>query len=115
MSTGAKQAILYAAKSTADVRGSLPAQLGDCRGMAEREGWVVMAQYADEAASAWSGDRGPELASALKHSEEIAPCVLVVQHSDRLARGDGRNARHLGEIYFWAIKAGVEIRSAQDD
>ena len=41
--------------------------------------------------------------------------VILVQHSDRLARGDGRDARHLGEIYFWALKAGVELRSVQDD
>jgi hypothetical protein len=51
----------------------------------------------------------------MQDAERIAPCVLVVQHSDRLARGDGRTARHLGEIYFWAIKAGIEIRSVQDD
>lgn len=109
------KAIIYAAKSTQDVRGSIPTQMEDCRAMATREGWVVDGEYADEAASAWSGDRGPGLAAAMKHAERIAPCVLVVQHSDRLARGDGRNARHLGEIYFWSLKAGVQLRSVQDD
>jgi DNA invertase Pin-like site-specific DNA recombinase len=109
------RAIVYAAKSTEDTRGSIATQFEDGRAMAAREGWDVIAEYADEAASAWSGDRGPGLAAALDQAQRLAPCVLVVQHSDRLARGDGRTARHLGEIYFWALKAGVEIRSAQDD
>ena len=71
--------------------------------MAEREGWEVAGEYADEAVSAWRGDRGPELASALEHAAREAPAVLIVQHSDRLARGDGRQARHLAELYFWAL------------
>lgn len=109
------RAIVYAAKSTEDRRGSIPTQLEDGRAMAARERWEVAGEYADEAVSAWTGDRGPQLAAAMGHAELLAPCVLVVQHSDRLARGDGRTARHLGEIYFWAIKAGVELRSVQDD
>jgi DNA invertase Pin-like site-specific DNA recombinase len=108
-------AVIYGAKSTEDKRGSIPTQLDDCRAMASREGWQLAGEYADEAASAWSGDRGRQLAAAMAHAERIAPCVLVVQHSDHLARGDGRTARHLGEIYFWAIKASVELRSVQDD
>src|SRR3954463_12853198 len=83
--------------------------------MASREGWEIDGEYADESASAWSGDRGPQLAAAIARAERMAPCVLVVQHSDRLARGDGLKARHLGELYFWALKAGVELRSVQDD
>ncbi|MQA74179.1 MAG: hypothetical protein GEU88_07555 [Solirubrobacterales bacterium] len=110
----AMKAIIYAAKSTADQRGSIPAQLRDGRQLAEREGWTVMGEYHDEAASAWSGDRGPGLSAAMEHAERIG-ASLVVQHSDRLARGDGRSARHLGEIYFWAIKHGVVLRSVQDD
>jgi DNA invertase Pin-like site-specific DNA recombinase len=83
------RAILYAAKSTADPRGSIPSQLADARAMAAREAWEIDGEYADEAASAWSGDRGPQLAAAMERANRIAPCVLVVQHSDRLARGDG--------------------------
>ncbi len=108
------KAIVYAAKSTADERGSIPTQLGDGRQLAEREGWTVVGEYQDEAASAWSGDRGPGLAEAMEHADRVG-ATLVVQHSDRLARGDGRSARHLGEIYFWAIKHGVQLRSVQDD
>lgn len=107
-------AIIYAAKSTEDKRGSIPAQLEDCQSLADREELAVEGSYADNAASAWSGDRGPELAAALEHAERIGG-TLIVQHSDRLARGDARKARHLIEIYLWAIKGGVSLRSVQDD
>jgi hypothetical protein len=46
------RAILYAAKSTADPRGSIPSQLADARAMAAREAWEIDGEYADEAASA---------------------------------------------------------------
>lgn len=108
-------AILYAAKSTADEHGSIPTQLDDARALAEREGAEVVATYADEAASAWHGNRGPELEAAMNHCAELAPSWLVVQHTDRLARGDGVRSRHLIELYLWALKAGVSIRSVQDD
>ncbi len=111
----ATAAVLYAAKSTKDPRGSIPTQLDDAREMAEREGFEVVAEFSDEAASAWSGDRGPGLAGAMERAEREAPSVLVVQHSDRLARGDARKARHLVEVVTWAVKAGVTIRSVEDD
>jgi DNA invertase Pin-like site-specific DNA recombinase len=60
------------------------------------------------------GDRGPELAAALDHTERIG-AALIVQHSDRLARGDARQARHLIEVYLWSLKAGVALRSVQGD
>jgi DNA invertase Pin-like site-specific DNA recombinase len=92
--------------------------LDDCRTMAEREGWTIAGEFKDEAFSAWSGDRGPGLAAAREKAAKLAEqgrCVLLCQHSDRLARGDGRKAQHLGELYFWATKANVEFRSVQDD
>jgi site-specific DNA recombinase len=106
-------AILYAAKSTQDKHGSIGAQLEDCSKMAEREGWRIASTYQDEAISGWTEDRGPGLAEALEHAERVG-AVLMVQHSDRLARGDGKQARHLVEIALWAMKAGVTIRSVQD-
>jgi site-specific DNA recombinase len=108
------QAILYAAKSTEDIHGSIPTQLADARALAEREGLEVVAEYADEAASAYKGNRGPELAAALEHAERIG-ATLIVQHSDRLARGDGIQARHLGELFFSAYKTDMTLRSVQDD
>src|SRR4051794_32678427 len=92
-STGMK-AVAYAAKSTDDAHGSIPTQLVDARELAEREGYVVVAEYSDEAASAYSGNRGDDLVAAMAKCEtlvaEHGEAVLIVQHSDRLARGDGR-------------------------
>lgn len=86
--------------------------------MAAREGLEVVAEFSDEAASAFKGNRGPGLARAMAECERLAAehgeSTLMVQHSDRLARGDGRKAKHLVEYALWAIKAGVTIRSVQD-
>ena len=108
-----KPAILYAAKSTEDVHGSIPTQLDDGRQLAEREELEVVGKYFDESASAYKGNRGPELAAAIEHAERIG-ASLIVQHSDRLARGDGKQARHLAELFFFANRAGVTLRSVQD-
>jgi len=113
------RAVLYAAKSTEDTRGSIPTQLDDGRRLCERDGLTVEAEYHDEAASAYHGSRGDGLARAKQHAEQIATehseCALVVQHTDRLARGDAVHAAHLIEVVLWARKAGVTIRSVQDD
>jgi DNA invertase Pin-like site-specific DNA recombinase len=93
------QAVLYAAKSTKDPKGSITGQLKEGREKARAEDWGVAGEYSDEAASAWSGNRGPELIRAMDHAEREG-ATLIVQHSDRLARG--------------ALKAGVTIVSLQD-
>src|SRR4051794_21158313 len=108
-------AVIYAAKSTHDPRGSIATQLEDCRALTAREGLEVGAAFKDEAYSAFTSNRGPGLAAAMRKAEEIAPCALIVQHTDRLSRGDGIEAQHLGEIFFWATRHGVTIRSCQDD
>lgn len=113
------KAVCYAAKSTADPRGSIPTQLADCEALAAREGYEVVARYSDEAASAFKQDRGQGLEFALTHAERIAKqegaAALIVQHSDRLARGDGKVAKHVVEYALWALKRNVVIRSDQDD
>ena len=110
--------VLYAAKSTADLKGSIPTQLEDCRVLALREGLTVASEHQDEAASAYSGSRGPGLTDAMAACERLViehgSCALIVQHSDRLARGDGKAARHLVEYALWAGKVGVRIASVQD-
>lgn len=108
------EAILYGAKSSPDEHESIPAQLRDGRLLAEREGLEVVAEYSEQDVSAWSGNRGPELAAALDHAGRIGG-ALIVQHPDRLARGDGKQARHLAELYFEALRAGVTLRACQDD
>ena len=107
-------AVLYAAKSTADPRGSIPTQLADCRAAAEVEGREIAAKYSDEAASAYKGNRGEGLTAAKNHAIRLGS-ELWVQHSDRLARGDGITADHLAEIWFALRRHGVKLRSVQDD
>src|SRR3954454_20474403 len=107
-------AILYGAKSTKDPRGSIPTQLADARALADRSGWEVVAEYSDEDASVYHGNRGDGLADAKAHAATLPGSVLIVQHADRLARGDGVSADHLVELALWARKAGVRLTSVQD-
>lgn len=109
-------AIIYAAKSTEDRHGSIDGQIKGCRALAEREGWQVVYEDADEKFSAFSGNRGPGLARVKSELLEHAPCVLLVQHTDRLARGAGDEpgaADHLMELYFWLSRHGVELWAEQ--
>lgn len=54
-------AVLYAAKSTTDPRGSIPTQIADARAAALLEGREIVAEHHDEAASAFTGNRGQGL------------------------------------------------------
>jgi hypothetical protein len=54
------------------------------------------------------------MAHAEELAEEGAVAELWVQHSDRLARGDGHSARHTVEIALWALKRDVKIRTLHD-
>jgi DNA invertase Pin-like site-specific DNA recombinase len=111
--------VVYAAKSTEDLRGSIGTQISDCRvAIEERGARVVDAEFVDEAVSAFRQSRGIGLAQAISRVGELADLdgvsELWVQHSDRLARGDGKRARHVVEIALWALKANVSVRSVQD-
>ncbi len=111
--------VVYAAKSTEDKRGSILTQITECQAAIEAAGErIVAGVYRDEAVSAYTSNRGPGLAEAMRHSETLASiCLgaeLWVQHSDRLARGDGKAARHVVEVALWANKTDVKIRSLQD-
>jgi hypothetical protein len=88
--------------------------------MAEAEGGRrVLAERWDENASAYTGNRGPGLADAkrlaIEAAAEYGRAELWVQHSDRLARGDGLTADHLAEVFFEMRRQGVRLRSVQDD
>jgi DNA invertase Pin-like site-specific DNA recombinase len=78
----------------------------------------VIEAFKEEAVSAFSGNRGAALEDAMRVAASLAAdhgaAELWVQHSDRLARGDGKNARHAVEIALWALKANVQIRPVQD-
>src|SRR5205823_2563912 len=54
------------------------------------------------------------MAECERLSAEQGTCALIVQHSDRLARGDAKQARHLVEIVLWAVKNEVQLLSVQD-
>src|SRR4051794_40090633 len=99
-------AVAFAAKSTEDLRGSIETQLEDCRKLASEQGIEIVAEFRDEAASAFRKNRGPDLTRALAQCERLASehdgAALIVQHSDRLARGDGKQAKHLVEYALWA-------------
>jgi DNA invertase Pin-like site-specific DNA recombinase len=115
---GPTKAILYAAKSTEDKRGSIKTQLADCRALAEGEGWQVVGEFSDEGFSAYSGNRGPGLVRARQAAVKAAPSVLVAQHSDRVARGAGDApdaAEHLVEVVASLRRQGVTLRTCQDD
>jgi DNA invertase Pin-like site-specific DNA recombinase len=107
-------AVIYAAKSTEDEHNSISGQLADSRALCQREGWEVVGEYQDEAASAYRGNRGPGLEEAMRRCEELAPCALVVQHSSRFARGDGRQAKHLLHYALWAGEHDVTLASVED-
>jgi DNA invertase Pin-like site-specific DNA recombinase len=110
--------VIYAAKSTEDRRGSISGQLRECREAVESAGGrAIVGEFSDEAFSAFVGSRGPGLAEAMRHAQELArdaTAELWAQHSDRLARGDGRSARHVVEVALWALKNDVRVRTIQD-
>jgi DNA invertase Pin-like site-specific DNA recombinase len=112
--------VIYAAKSTEDTRGSIPDQFADGRRLSADRGFEVAAEaeFNDEAKSAFHGDRGPGLAAAMTECERLSAedgsCALIVQRSDRLARGDAKQARSLVEIVLWAIKHDVALHSVMD-
>lgn len=106
------RAVIYAAKSTEDKHGSIGTQLEDGRALAGD--MEVVGEFTDEAFSGYHGNRGPGLAQAMAMCEANAPCALIVQHSDRLARGDARKAKHLVEYAVWARQQAVQIMSVQD-
>src|SRR3954449_11278677 len=112
--------VIYAAKSTEDAPGSTPTQIADCRAAIVAAGVrELVEEQHDEAVSAYKRSRGPGLergrAAAERAAAEHGRAELWVQHSDRLARGDGLTADHLAEVFFAMRRAGVRLRSVQDD
>jgi DNA invertase Pin-like site-specific DNA recombinase len=109
-------AVIYAAKSTEDKHGSIGTQLEDCRRLCAERGWQILGEFSDEDFSAYHGNRGPDLAQAKKKLVESAPCWLVVQHTDRLARGAGDApgaADHLMELFFWLSRRQIKLWAVQ--
>jgi DNA invertase Pin-like site-specific DNA recombinase len=108
-------AILYAAKSTPDEKGSIESQLKAIRKAVEDERRTIVGEFSDENASAYHGNRGPGLAAAIERAKERAPAELWCFDPDRLARGDGKEARHLAELFWEARQADVTLRAVNGD
>jgi site-specific DNA recombinase len=78
------------------------------------------AEYADHA-SGYTKDRGDALQRAMEHAARLADehgrAELCVFKSERLARGSGRKdeARSVMEVYVEMRRAGVDLRSVEDD
>ncbi len=115
--------VIYAAKSTEDRRGSIPGQLAECRGLAAREGWLIVGEYIDEGFSAYKRNRGPGLADARERAAQAAlehktRSILLSVHSDRISRGAGDSpdaAEALVEIWHAERRRNVHLRSVEDD
>lgn len=113
-----RPAVLYNAKSDEDKKGSIGTQLQDGRRHAAGAGLTVAGEFSEDDKTAWKGNRGPKLIAAMDLCERLADehgsCTLIVQHSDRLARGDGKRAKHLLHYMLWAVEHDVALVSVQD-
>ncbi len=110
-----KAAVTYAAKSSPDEKGSIDTQLADCRAMAGREGWKVAGEYTDENFTAWQGRPRTRPRRSPGSCRARLPAILIVQHSDRLAREAMASRRGTwSRSRFGRCKSEVEIRSVQD-
>jgi DNA invertase Pin-like site-specific DNA recombinase len=111
-----------AVKSSPDPNDSTGAQTALIEAAVEQAGGrEVVAKFAEENVSGWKGDRGPETERALVAAEQLAgdgrTVELWLRDSARAARGSGRKdeARSLLEVYVRLKRAGVRMRSVNDD
>jgi DNA invertase Pin-like site-specific DNA recombinase len=112
------QAIIYAARSKdeADGKDSTGDQVKAIRKGIPKDRTVVGEPHVDHA-SGFSGNRGPGLDAAIAAAIAASPSELWVFHSSRLARGSGmkEEARSLMEVLAQLRRAGVAVRSVEDD
>lgn len=110
--------VIYAVKSSPDEKGSVADQLRVCEARVnELGGREIVGTFSEDKASGYLGNRGAQLAAALKAAEAAAPCELWVRHTSRLGRGTGAQgeARALGALLYELKAAGVTARSVDDD
>lgn len=115
-------AVIYAAKSSPDEKGSVADQQRVVLERVEREGGriVVAEPFGEPNVSGYTGERGPQLEAAMRAAVEAAAehgeAELWVFHSSRLARGDGRKGRRsLNLICAQLLYENVQVRSVEDD
>lgn len=122
MSARPLHVVIFAAKSTTDTKGSILDQIRACIEYAAGKGWIVDGKpESDEAASAYTGNRGPGLERAMERAEALARkhgrAGLLMWHPNRIARGGGDSpeaARHLVEYLFWAQRHDVELHAVRE-
>jgi DNA invertase Pin-like site-specific DNA recombinase/diadenosine tetraphosphatase ApaH/serine/threonine PP2A family protein phosphatase len=116
--------VIYAAKSTPDPKDSTGSQVERVRERVAQVGdrFEYEKPFAEDNKSGWSGSRGPKLDAAIAAAaaayEEHGVAELWVFHSSRLGRGDGFGptaARSLNEVVTACNRAGVTVRSVEDD
>jgi DNA invertase Pin-like site-specific DNA recombinase len=115
--------VIYAAKSTRDEKDSTGSQIQNVRNRVALEGdrEIVVEPFSEDAVSGFTGSRGPQLKAAIATAVDLAQSHETVElwvfHSSRLARGSGRKneARSLLEVYTDLKRAGVSLRSVEDD
>lgn len=84
-------------------------QLAECKALARRLGWKVVAQYDDNDISAYSGKTRPGFEELLEAIESGAIEALICWHNDRLYR----SMKDLERLIDIAEAARVQIRTVQ--
>ena len=114
--------VLYAAKSTKDTNDSIASQLAELREhVEEQDGKIVGEPFSEENVSGFKGSRGPELIAAQKLAAMTAAAnpnadvVLLAFDSDRFARGDGKQAKHLVHYFLEAQEGGYRLDTVDPD
>lgn len=130
ITAGLKPAVNYGARSRQDKRGSIPDQLRENRAAAEAEGYAIVATFSDDGVSAYSGNRGPDLATALDVVKLMGEmtykaglpvdewAALWCNDPDRLERGAGDRplaTKALTEVWHEVRRQGVRLRAVYDD
>jgi site-specific DNA recombinase len=116
------KSVIYAAKSTKDVHLSIPEQVDDCREMCAENGWEIVGEFFDENFTAFTGNRGPDLAAAIQLAKDTAATgeevMLVAQHTSRFARGNGNAPgapKALVELWHEWARCKVRGRLVEND
>src|SRR5919109_223079 len=111
------------ANSWPDPKDSVASQIEQVRQRVAATGGrsVYREPFSEENVSGYRRSRGPQLDAAIAAAKEAAAehggAELWVFHSSRLARGSGkmREARALGEVFYYLRRHGVALRSVEDD
>jgi DNA invertase Pin-like site-specific DNA recombinase len=84
-------------------------QLEDCRGLADRLGWKVVARYDDNDVSAYSGKRRLAFEAMLTAMKAAEFDAVICWHTDRLYR----SMKDLERLIDVAEEKGVQLRTVQ--